>query len=614
MIDNDNTYNYFSQAVQCAGHLPVGSTLYVKRDADTKIYQSIIKYYESSYGKQIFYVLAPRQTGKSSLMYYTIGKLSQFDLTCIEINIQGWGLADTEAKFYNTLARKICQNIELEKNIDYLKDWEIFWESNKSKSYPVAVLFTDYFENFFIKNRNFKLIIFLDEIQDIISWGIQESFFGFIQSITSNSKLKNLIIVLLGVISSNDLIPSNSTCFNRAENIELINFTYDQCKCLLPGLRNSSQAPEMVLREILYWTGGQPFLTLLVCDLVAKNLKIDKEVEIKKEIKKIVQESIIKTSLSQDKQIHFSSIKESFTKNSINKQKLISSIKIYKKIFTNNTKVFFDATIESIVHLTISGLVAKSEDCLIIANPIYKKVFNLKWIEQTLDFLKQKDNNMSNLKLLNRDVYVLIDRSESMNIIDDKLLELSRWELLVGENLRGDIRKILGYKKQIDNKEEKICSSIKVFLFSRNRVGYNFEIETIEDLNKNFEGLEPDSTSIIFPTLKHCIDDWLGNGHQHGKNALILIYSDGQLTDTKKFQMLISETCKELEDQDELKIIMIGFGKDAIENRDYYEKLDTNLQSNKDKNGKECDIFGFAMVDEMEDIIDVITQEIEGLH
>lgn len=213
---------------------------------------------------------------------------------------------------------------------------------------------------------------------------------------------------------------------------------------------------------------------------------------------------------------------------------------------------------------------------------------------------------MVSSKILNRDVFILVDQSESMNKKDDPDDDLNRWETLKGEILKGDIRKILKFERE----KQKICDRIELYLFSRNRIGRDFIVEDPDDIDSIFEEHHPDSATYITPTLEKCITDWLDNGRKNDKGAFIIIYSDGRLNDKTKFQKLVSATCRKLENQDELKIIIIGIGKEVHEDPTYYLDIDKNLQNNLDKNSNPCDVFVFDLVDKMDDIIEILDREL----
>ena len=62
------------------------------------------------------------------------------------------------------------------------------------------------------------------------------------------------------------------------------------CEPLQRGLENVTGNPARVLKAILSWTGGQPFLTQVLCDLVAKGSAISEDTNVEEYIDTLVQD------------------------------------------------------------------------------------------------------------------------------------------------------------------------------------------------------------------------------------------------------------------------------------------------------------------------------------
>jgi hypothetical protein len=60
----------------------------------------------------------------------------------------------------------------------------------------------------------------------------------------------------------------NRTPFNIGRAIQLTGFTLHEAQRLARGLAQKVENAQEVLKEILAWTGGQPFLTQKLCKLV----------------------------------------------------------------------------------------------------------------------------------------------------------------------------------------------------------------------------------------------------------------------------------------------------------------------------------------------------------
>jgi hypothetical protein len=87
------------------------------------------------------------------------------------------------------------------------------------------------------------------------------------------SEYRRLTFALIGVATPSDLIQDKRrTPFNIGRAIELTGFQLQEAQPLALGFEKKVSNPQEVLREILAWTGGQPFLTQKLCQLVGSSV------------------------------------------------------------------------------------------------------------------------------------------------------------------------------------------------------------------------------------------------------------------------------------------------------------------------------------------------------
>ena len=77
--------------------------------------------------------------------------------------------------------------------------------------------------------------------------------------------------LLLGVATPSDLIGTRLTPFNIAKRIELKDFAEGEALGLADALGQPAWAAQRMLRRILYWTSGHPYLTQRLCHAAATN-------------------------------------------------------------------------------------------------------------------------------------------------------------------------------------------------------------------------------------------------------------------------------------------------------------------------------------------------------
>jgi hypothetical protein len=159
-----------------------------------------------------------------------------------------------------------------------------------------------------------------------------------------------------------------------------------------------------VLKEILDWTGGQPFLTQKLCELVVKECESKSFTT----VKKVVDIKIINNWHSQDTPQHLRTIQTHFDEKIKNKLLAFRSLDLYKKILENQSLNADNSQEE--IELKLSGLVLQQENILKPYNPIYTSIFDINWVEaqkrkirvfsNELDLWKHEDPRKKQLHLL----------------------------------------------------------------------------------------------------------------------------------------------------------------------------------------------------------------------
>jgi hypothetical protein len=78
-----------------------------------------------------------------------------------------------------------------------------------------------------------------------------------------------LTFAIFGVATPSDLIQdAKRTPFNIGQAIDLKGFQIEEVDSLIRGLELVIPNPYPVMKQILDWTGGQPFLTQKLCNLI----------------------------------------------------------------------------------------------------------------------------------------------------------------------------------------------------------------------------------------------------------------------------------------------------------------------------------------------------------
>ncbi|MBP0022250.1 MAG: AAA-like domain-containing protein [Cyanobacteria bacterium SBLK] len=360
-----------SYKYKVGGSLEANSPTYTERQADKDFYQALIT------GK-FCYVLNSRQTGKSSLRVRTTKRLQDENIACAVVDITLIGSHEVSpTEWYLSFLRRLTRSLRL-KTTPEIQSW---W--NERQSSPVDRL-DEFIEEVLLVEIQQKIVIFIDEIDSILKIDFKDDFFAFIRACYNNRveniNYRRLTFALLGVATPSDLIQDRKrTPFNIGQAIDLHGFQLNEVNPLMKGLEGRVESPSIVLKEILKWTSGQPFLTQKICDLVFRRSQWIAEEDTAREIEDLVRSQIIKNWEYQDEPEHLKTIRDRIVCDEQYSGRLLG---LYKRILSEY-KVETDESSEQIA-LRLAGIVVKRDGCLETYNEIYKRVFDLEWVEREL--------------------------------------------------------------------------------------------------------------------------------------------------------------------------------------------------------------------------------------
>jgi hypothetical protein len=385
------------------GTLRPDAPSYVERQADRDLLAGLLR-------GEFCYVLTARQMGKSSLMVRTAKRLRERGVQVILLDLTAVGQNLTAEQWYDGLLRLMGMQLDLEAEL------ERFWTEHERlgplqrwmaamrevvlpelrqraenrahrmeapRAAPVATNLAAAPERTATQAAA-RLVIFVDEIDVVRSLPFStDEFFAAIRECYNrrgeDPEFSRLSFCLLGVATPSDLIrDTRLTPFNVGRRIELHDFTPAEAEPLARGLDAPTgrvRDPAALLRRILTWTNGHPYLTQRLCQELADEAEVAGPASVDQ-----LCEDLFFSSRARERDDNLIFVRERLLRSEVDRAGLLD---LFSQV-RQGRRVPDDETDPLASVLRLSGVVRSENGVLRQRNRIYHRVFDREWVRANM--------------------------------------------------------------------------------------------------------------------------------------------------------------------------------------------------------------------------------------
>jgi WD40 repeat protein len=349
------------------GAVPGKASSYVRRRADRELLDWLR-------AGEYCYVLTSRQMGKSSLVVRTRERLRSEAAAVIVLSLTAIGTNLTVEQWYFSLLRGVGDQLDLRHSLDQ------FWDANTALG-PLE-RWRRALSEVVLPHAAGQVVIFIDEIDIVRNLPFRtDEFFAAIRECYNvrplDPALGQLAFCLLGVATPTDLISDpEMTPFNIGRRVELHDFTEEEATLLAQGLHQDPTVAQKLLRRVLHWTGGHPYLTQSLCRGVVELPGPPSERDVD-----AVCERLFFSDHSRHRDSNLQFVRDRLLKSRLD---VAGLLELYGRAWQGRPRqpVPDDETNPLVSELRLAGIVRGDTGRLRVRNRIYERVFDRRWARE----------------------------------------------------------------------------------------------------------------------------------------------------------------------------------------------------------------------------------------
>lgn len=354
------------RTLKVGGPLNASRHVYIERPVDREFF-ALLK------AGEYVNLLAPRQMGKTSLMLRALNELRDCGARTASIDLAAeLGSEPDQDRWFRGLLSRLAGDLTPSLDVG------AWWTSNESETAAQK------FQRFFricvpahISEAS-NVVVFLDEIDSTLKFPFTDGLFTAIRGMYNERSLfpayERVTFCLIGVATPDELIKDRrTTSYNVGKTIALRDFNgdVDDLGPLAARISPDPARGTALLRRILYWTGGQPYLTQKLCAAVAAE-----DTESVESVDEVVARSF-NTLEELREEVHFQQVLR-FIKTRLTYG--LDSLDLYEKVL--RSEQVQAKTSLAYIELELSGLVKRDERGNFKArNRIYERLFDREWLQ-----------------------------------------------------------------------------------------------------------------------------------------------------------------------------------------------------------------------------------------